>query len=79
MLAAEQKFAEEKRKKDEARIRAAEVSREKEMEEDEVETAELAVGAYRDKETEVHSFRVHYTRHVNGEWGHLARRGRVGV
>ena len=46
MLTAEQKFAEEKRKKDEVRIRAAEVSREKAMEEDEVEMAEPAAGPH---------------------------------
>ena len=42
----EQRFAEEKRKKDEARIRAAEVSREKAMEEDEVKTVEPAAGPH---------------------------------
>src|ERR1700720_3684609 len=46
VLAAEQRFAEEKRKKDEARNRAAEISREKAMEEDEVETAEPTVGPH---------------------------------
>src|SRR3984957_18986951 len=46
VLAAEQKFAEEKRKKDKVRIRAAEISREKAMEEDEVETAEPAAGPH---------------------------------
>src|SRR6202040_3418534 len=38
VLAAEQRFAEGKKKKDEVRIRAAKISREKAMEEDEVET-----------------------------------------
>src|SRR6202041_1595045 len=46
VLAAEQRFAEEKRKKDEARIRAAKISREKAMEEDEVETAEPTAGPH---------------------------------
>ena len=46
VLAAEQRFVEEKRKKDEARIRAAKLSREKAMEEDEVEMAELTAGLH---------------------------------
>src|ERR1700723_647186 len=46
VLAVEQRLAEEKRKKDEARIRATEISRERAMEEDEVKTAEPAVGPH---------------------------------
>src|ERR1700722_5004946 len=46
VLAVEQRLAKEKRKKDEARIRAAEISREWAMEEDEVEMAELVAGPH---------------------------------
>src|SRR6202040_2719771 len=46
VLTAEQRFVEEKRKKDKVRIRAAEISREKAMEEDEVETAEPTAGPH---------------------------------
>src|ERR1700723_1395062 len=69
VLTAEQRFAEEKRKKDEARIRAAKISREKAMEEDEVEMAEPTAGPHietRKRKRAASSFTILSTLTANG-------------